>query len=272
MGSVGEVTYCQLCIENNVRLDGRQCLDMRPVELELGVIAQAAGSARLHMGATDVVVGVKVEVGSPSSSAPDQGQLQVTVEFSPCASPMFQGMKGETYGQQLASALESSLIAGLDLGRLGIIKGKACWQLYVDALVLNDDGNVLPAASLAALAALHNTRVPKVEAVADDGDQEIELDDSPGSAWRLDVSRVPLLLTLSQVGSRCVADLTAAEELCAASAAHIAVGASGQVCGATLSGRRGVDPGMMMLMVESAQACGPKLWAGALEFLRASDP
>ena len=152
MGSAGEVTYCQLSIENNVRLDGRQCLDMRPVELELGVIAQAAGSARLHMGATDVVVGVKVrvlvatdlgigaaselvplcrhtgscrlgtaspacmhepsatasardepgacaatagqvEVGSPSSSAPEQGQLQVTVEFSPCASPMFQASR-----------------------------------------------------------------------------------------------------------------------------------------------------------------------------------
>lgn len=35
---------------------------MRPVELQLGVIAQAAGSARLHLGATDVIVGVKVSL------------------------------------------------------------------------------------------------------------------------------------------------------------------------------------------------------------------
>jgi hypothetical protein len=60
MASAGEAAFCQLSIENDVRLDGRSCLDMRPVELELGVIAQAAGSARLRMGATDVIVGVKV--------------------------------------------------------------------------------------------------------------------------------------------------------------------------------------------------------------------
>lgn len=60
MASAGEVAYCQASIENNVRLDGRQCLHVRPVELELAVIAQAAGSARVHLGATDVLVGVKV--------------------------------------------------------------------------------------------------------------------------------------------------------------------------------------------------------------------
>jgi exosome complex RNA-binding protein Rrp42 (RNase PH superfamily) len=60
MSSAGEASYCVLGIENDVRLDGRGCLDTRPMELELSVIAQAAGSARLRMGGTDVIVGVKV--------------------------------------------------------------------------------------------------------------------------------------------------------------------------------------------------------------------
>ncbi|KXZ56980.1 hypothetical protein GPECTOR_1g885 [Gonium pectorale] len=198
---------------------------MRPLELDLGVIAQAAGSARLHVGATDVIVGV--EVGSPSSSAPNQGRLQVAVEFSPCASPVYQGRFGEKYGEQIAAAIESSLVpgcrggpagssgvggsppaSGLDLARLCILSGKTAWLLSVDALVLNDDGNVAGA----------------VEVVTDAaGEEEIELDDSPGAAWRLDVSGVPLLVTSSQVGSQVVADLTAAEERCASASAHVAM-------------------------------------------------
>ena len=36
------------------------------------------------------VVGLQVEVASPSPFAPTQGRLGVTVEFSPCASPVYQ--------------------------------------------------------------------------------------------------------------------------------------------------------------------------------------
>jgi hypothetical protein len=51
---------------------------------------------------------------------------------------------------------------GLDLTPLCIIPGKAAWSLYVDALVLNDAGGVLSALSIAALAALAATRLPRV--------------------------------------------------------------------------------------------------------------
>ena len=41
---------------------------------------------------------------------------------------------------------------------------------------------------------------PQVEVTTDAaGEEEIELDDSPGAAWRLDVSRVPLVVTVAQV-------------------------------------------------------------------------
>lgn len=59
---------------------------------------------------------------------------------------------------------------GLDLTQLSIVSGKTCWVLYVDALVLNMDGNVLDALSLAAKAALADTRVPKVWLGVGDGE------------------------------------------------------------------------------------------------------
>jgi exosome complex component RRP42 len=56
----GELLYINQGIQAGVRTDGRGRGDIRPAEFELNVIAQAHGSARLHMGATDVLVGVKV--------------------------------------------------------------------------------------------------------------------------------------------------------------------------------------------------------------------
>lgn len=57
-----------------------------------------------------------------------------------------------------------SLTAGgsLDLKSLCVLPGKMCWVVYVDALLLNDGGNVLDALSIAARAALALTRIPKV--------------------------------------------------------------------------------------------------------------
>ena len=88
--SLAEQEYCTACVQHGIRLDGREPCDFRPIELELGLIAQANGSARLHLGSTDVLVGVKVEVGSPDSSRPDCGRVQVTVECSACASPDYE--------------------------------------------------------------------------------------------------------------------------------------------------------------------------------------
>jgi len=58
--SSSEIEFCTQSCQHGIRLDGRACEDFRPFELELGVIAQASGSARLHLGSTDVIVGVKV--------------------------------------------------------------------------------------------------------------------------------------------------------------------------------------------------------------------
>ena len=38
---------------------------------------------------------------------------------------------------------------GVDLSKLSIVPGKQCWVLYVDALVMNIDGNVLDTVSMA---------------------------------------------------------------------------------------------------------------------------
>jgi exosome complex RNA-binding protein Rrp42 (RNase PH superfamily) len=58
--SDAERLYIAQGVAQDLRNDGRGCRDLRPLELELGVIAAANGSSRLHVGATDVIAGVKV--------------------------------------------------------------------------------------------------------------------------------------------------------------------------------------------------------------------
>ncbi len=58
--SQAEVEYCVLNVQHGVRLDGRATTDFRSMELKLGPIEQASGSARLRIGDTDVIVAVKV--------------------------------------------------------------------------------------------------------------------------------------------------------------------------------------------------------------------
>ena len=97
----------------------------------------------------------------------------------------------------------------MDLRALSIITGKSCWNLYVDALVLNDDGNVLDALSLACLAALANTRIPRVEIVAGENgeDPEIELDDDMDNSVRLDLQGLPVITSVAQVSAEAASGL-----------------------------------------------------------------
>ena len=106
--------------------------------------------------------------------------------------------------------------AALDMSQLCIQRGKTCWLLQCDALVLSADGSVLDALSVAIAAALADARIPKVTAVAGpnpDDPAELELDDDPEECTRLDISGVPLIVTLTRVGAHAVVDATEDEAL-----------------------------------------------------------
>jgi exosome complex component RRP42 len=78
-------------IEKNKRLDDRSSTDYREIKIELGVIEKAEGSARVLLGKTQVLVGVKVETGEPFPDTPNDGVMTVNAELVPLASPNFNG-------------------------------------------------------------------------------------------------------------------------------------------------------------------------------------
>ena len=74
-------------IEKGKRLDERGLLDYREIKIEQGVIEKAEGSARVFLGKTEVLVGVKVETGEPFPDTPNDGVITVNAELVPLASP-----------------------------------------------------------------------------------------------------------------------------------------------------------------------------------------
>jgi hypothetical protein len=86
-----------------IRLDGRTLTEYRkPIEVEQGVVKTAEGSARVKIGETDVMVGVKLEVGKPYPDTPDEGTIIVGAELLPLSNPEFElGQYHKAVGDEL---------------------------------------------------------------------------------------------------------------------------------------------------------------------------
>src|SRR5437879_7623619 len=72
------------------RSDGRGFDEPRKLVVQKNYIKNAEGSARVQLGNTDVLVGVKIDVGEPYPDTPNQGVLSTSAELIPLASPMFE--------------------------------------------------------------------------------------------------------------------------------------------------------------------------------------
>src|SRR2546422_7877161 len=71
------------------RVDGRGLDQPRPVTVNRAFVKTAEGSARVKLGNTDVLVGIKMSVGEPYPDTPNTGVLSTSVELIPMASPTF---------------------------------------------------------------------------------------------------------------------------------------------------------------------------------------
>ncbi|KAG6437536.1 hypothetical protein SASPL_102455 [Salvia splendens] len=260
--SLGEQTFIKGGIDQDLRTDGRKRLTYRPIFVETGIIPQASGSARVKLGATDVIASVKAELGKPNPSYPDKGKVSIHVDCSPTAEPSFEGRGGEELSTELSSALERCLLggksgagAGIDLSSLCIVRGKVCWDLYIDGLVVSSDGNVLDALADAIKAALSNTAIPKVQVSANaPSDEHPEVDVSDEEFLQFDTSGVPVI-----VGRHYIVDATTEEESQMSSAVSVSINRQGRICGLTKRGGAGLNPTVILDMVSAAKHVSEQL-------------
>lgn len=177
------------------REDGRAFDQYREIAIDTSVIDKAEGSARVKLGDTHVVVGVKIQPGTPFPDTPDQGVIITNLELIPLASPVFESGPPREDAIELARVVDRGIreSGAIDLSKLCITAGEKVWMVFIDVHVLDDGGNIMDASALGAIAALMTSKLPA---------KRFELgEDSP-----LPLRDVPVAVTAVEIGGSVMLD------------------------------------------------------------------
>ncbi len=212
-------------IEKGKRLDQRGLLDYRPIKIEQGLIERAEGSARVLLGKTDILCGVKVETGEPFPDTPNDGVMTVNAELVPLASPNFEPGPPNEDSVELARVVDRGIREShaIDTEKLCIEQGKKVFVVFVDVYVLNHDGNLIDASALAAMAAIMNTKMPNYE--IKDGELKMKQGYTP-----LPLKSHPITVTMGKIANTLIVDPWAEEEQVMDSRISMAINEDNNIC------------------------------------------
>ncbi len=159
------VDYIFSELKKGNRFDGRKCDEYRKILIKRDIIENAEGSAMVKLGNTEVLAGIKMEIGTPYPDSPDKGVMSTMAEFLPMASPDFESGKPGEEEIELGRVVDRAIREGevIDFSKLVIEEGEKVWMVFLDILVTNYDGNLIDAAGMAAMAALESAKMPKLD-------------------------------------------------------------------------------------------------------------
>jgi len=168
-------------VQSGRRVDGRGLEETRKLTIEKNYIKTAEGSARVKLGSTDVLVGVKISTGTPYPDTPNSGVLTTSVELIPMASPTFESGPPRPEAIELARVVDRGIreTKTVDMEKLVITPGEKVWVLFIDIHALDYDGNLFDAASYGTLSALSCATLPGK--MVGGGDQPLPVDHWPVS-------------------------------------------------------------------------------------------
>jgi exosome complex component RRP42 len=211
--------YLLKLAENDKRIDGRKFEDYREISLEKDLIKNAEGSGRAKLGSTDVLVGVKLELGEPYPDAPEKGVLTTAAELVPIASPAFESGPPSPEAIELARVVDRGIRESkcINLEKLCVVPKEKVWIVFVDIHVLDYDGNLFDASTLAALAALTTAKVPA---------EKFEL----GKDYQLPIEHYPISCTSVKLGNTILTDPCLEEEKTADARITITLDENDNIC------------------------------------------
>ncbi|OWZ19118.1 Exosome complex uclease [Phytophthora megakarya] len=154
----------------HVRADGRELLQQRKIRVQFRR-SESESQAEVQLGRTRVIGNVHGEIVPPFPDRPTEGFLHFAVELSPMASPSFEA--SASAGRGAASSVAAAELArlvergvresrALDTEALAVVAGEKVWAITCHVHVVDHGGNLVDAASLAAIAALMHYRRPEV--------------------------------------------------------------------------------------------------------------
>ncbi|MCL1979091.1 MAG: exosome complex protein Rrp42 [Methanomassiliicoccaceae archaeon] len=189
-------------LKDGKREDGRGIDEIRDIQISVGCVESADGSARVKLGKTEVIAGVKIVPGTPFADTPDSGVLTMGAELIPMAHASFEsGPPGED-AIELARVVDRGIRESqmIDVKQLCITAGEEVWMCFVDIYALDYDGNLFDASSIAAVSALRSAVIP--------GEQYKKGENKP-----LPVTCTPVSITSVKIGNDLILDPNFDEEM-----------------------------------------------------------
>lgn len=223
------------------RQDGRGFKDLRDIKLETNIISKAEGSAKVTLGDTQVLVGVKLQTGTPFPDSQDEGVIITNLELNPIASPEFEPGPPREDAIEMARVVDRGIreSGAIDIKKLCITVGESVWIVFIDVHVLNDDGNLIDASCLAAIAALMTTVVPNEQ-------QGI------GTNVPLAMKEIPVGVTVAKIGSKLIVDPSLDEEAVCETKMTIVSSSDGSVAGMQKMGSAPLTEAEVMEAIDMA--------------------
>jgi exosome complex component RRP42 len=160
----------------------------------------------------------------PYPDMPDEGSISVNAELLAMASPDYESGPPSEDSIELARVVDRGIRESkcLDFKKFCIVSGEKVWVVYIELNVLNYDGNLFDAASLAAVAALKEAKVPKL-----DDEHNIVKGEYSG---KLKLERIPMMTTYAKIGNSIVVDADEAEEKAMNARFSISTTNDGYIC------------------------------------------
>ena len=200
-------------IQKNLRLDKRPFSEYRKIKVTTGVVPKAEGSAQVEIGNTKVIAGVKMDIGQPFPDRPESGVFMVNAEFLSLAYKDFESGPPSAEAVELARVVDRAIreSEAIDLKKLCLEPRKKVWMIFIDIDIIDHDGNLTDAASLAAIAALATAKMPKLNVIEESGEKIYEID------WEtktdpLPITKKPVTVTIAKINDIFIVDPTLAEE------------------------------------------------------------
>ena len=237
------------------RTDGRTPGEMRELTIETGVIPKAEGSARVRLGRTEVVTGVKVNPDRPFPDTGDRGTFICTAEIPPLAHPDAEAGPPSEAVIELARVVDRGIREShmVDMSQLVIKRDVSVIGVFTDNAVLDNGGNLFDACSYASTAAILSCKMPVWEMV-DDAPKRVE-----GQLRAPPITTVPVSVTMGRIGEHIVVDPNADEWTCLDARLTITTNSDGNICALQKGGRDGFTPEQLNECAETAISVGARV-------------
>ncbi len=242
-------------LKQGKRLDGRALDEQRPLTIETGIIPKANGSARVKLGDTEVITGVKVQPDKPFPDLGDKGILICTAEILPLADPYVEPGPPTEDVIELARVVDRGIreTEMIDLHQLVLIENKSVVGIFIDSSVIDAAGNLFDACSYASVAAVLSSTIPKYE-IKDDAPVLVE-----GVTSKPPVKTLPVSITMARIGDYIIVDPSKEEEACMDARITITTNSAGNICALQKGGEDGFSVEQLVKCSELALSVGTKI-------------